>query len=71
MEKPNFSEMSTKELRAYVMAHRDDDEAFYAYVDKLHAEANWVEHPPLKSIEDMENYPELLERFRQDTGRQV
>lgn len=71
MEKPNFWEMSAKELRAYVMTHRDDNEAFYAYVDRLHAEANWVEYLPLKSIEDLKNYPEVLEMFRQDTGRQV
>jgi hypothetical protein len=33
-------------------------------VDKLHAEANWVEMPPLQSLEDLENYPEFLERVR-------
>ncbi|MBC6475800.1 MAG: hypothetical protein GDA48_25790 [Hormoscilla sp. GM102CHS1] len=39
--KPNFQTMTKKELRAYVLAHRDDDEAFYAYVDNIH-EANAV-----------------------------
>lgn len=39
--KPNFQRMTKKELRAYVLAHRDDDEAFYALVDKIH-EANAV-----------------------------
>ncbi|MBO1346349.1 MAG: hypothetical protein EBE86_002600 [Hormoscilla sp. GUM202] len=34
--KPNFQRMTKKDLRAYVLAHRDDDEAFYAYVDKMH-----------------------------------
>jgi len=28
--------MSRKELRAYVLAHREDNEAFYAFVDRLH-----------------------------------
>ncbi|WP_375509797.1 DUF6887 family protein [uncultured Nostoc sp.] len=64
MSKPNFQAMSQKELQAYVLAHRDDQEAFYAYLDKLHAEANWVEMPPLQSLEDLENYPEFLERVR-------
>lgn len=64
MSKPKFQAMSQKELHAYVLAHRDDQEAFYAYVDKLHAEANWVEMPPLQSLEDLENYPEFLERVR-------
>jgi hypothetical protein len=64
MSKPNFQSMSQKELQAYVLAHRDDQEAFYAYIDKLHAEATWVEMPPLQSPEDLENYPEFLERVR-------
>ena len=64
MSKPNFQAMSQKELHAYFLAHRDDQEAFYAYVDKLHAEANWIEMPPLQSLEDLENYPEFLERLR-------
>ncbi|MBN3874759.1 DUF6887 family protein [Nostoc sp. JL33] len=64
MTKPNFQAMSHKELQAYVLAHRDNQEAFYAYVDKLHAEANWVEMPPLQSPNDLENYPEFLERVR-------
>lgn len=42
MSKPNFQAMNQKDLHNYVLAHRDDQEAFYAYVDKLHAEANWV-----------------------------
>ncbi|MBN3899669.1 MAG: hypothetical protein HWQ41_31700 [Nostoc sp. NOS(2021)] len=64
MIKPNFQGMSQKDLQAYVLAHRDDREAFYVYLDKLHAEANWVEMPPLKSPEDLENYPEFIERVR-------
>jgi hypothetical protein len=68
---PNFQEMSRKELRAYVLAHRDDDEAFYAYVDKINKDGNRTEHPPLKSMEDMENYPEFIEKLRRDPGRQV
>ena len=36
MNKPNFPAMNKQELRAYVLAHREDDEAFYAFVYKLH-----------------------------------
>jgi hypothetical protein len=67
MSKPNFQAMSQKDLRAYVLAHRDDQEAFYAYVDKLHAEADWAEMPPLQSLEDLENYPEFVERVRSNS----
>lgn len=69
MTKPNFKEMSYKELRAYVLSHTDDDEAFYAFADKFHEQPNLKVHPPLKSLEDFNNYPELLEKLRKDPGR--
>ena len=34
--KPDFATMTTIELRAYVLEHRDDEEALHAYLDKLH-----------------------------------
>ncbi|MEH2391310.1 MAG: hypothetical protein V7K21_06385 [Nostoc sp.] len=37
MSKPNFDAMSKAELRAYVIAHQDDQEAFYALADRLTA----------------------------------
>ncbi len=63
MTKPNFATMSRKELHDYFLAHRDDQEAFYAYVDKLHREGNWVEMPPLKSLNDLNQYPDFMARF--------
>ncbi|MFN6513127.1 MAG: DUF6887 family protein [Nostoc sp. CreGUA01] len=63
MSKPNFEPMSIKELHTYVLAHRDDMEAFYAYIDKLHAQATWIEMPPLQSLDDLQNYPEFLEKL--------
>lgn len=63
MSKPNFQSMSQKDLHDYVMAHRDEQEAFYAYVDKLHSEANWIEMPAMESLQDLENYPEFTKRF--------
>ena len=35
MTKPNFNEMSRAELKTYVLAHRDDDEAWGIYLAKL------------------------------------
>lgn len=67
MSQPNFQTMSQKELQAYFLTHRDNREAFYAYIDKLHAEANWIEMPALQSPEDLENYPEFLERLRNNS----
>jgi hypothetical protein len=67
MSKPNFQTMSQKELHSYVLTHRDDQDAFYAYVDKLHQEGNWIEMPPVDSVEDLEKYPEFTARFRKSS----
>ncbi len=67
MSQPEFQTMSQKELQKYMLSHRDDQEAFYAYIDKLHQEGNWVEMPPVDSVEDLEKYPEFVARFRQDS----
>ena len=32
--KPNYEQMTTKELTAYVLSHRDDSEAISALVDR-------------------------------------
>ena len=71
MSNPNFQAMTLKELRTYVLSHQEDNEAFYTFVDRLHAEKKWVTHPPLKSMQDMENYPDFLEKLRTDSGRKV
>jgi hypothetical protein len=62
MSKPDFKGMNCKELHAYVLTHREDKEAFHEYVDKLHAEATWIEMPALELPEDLDNYPEFIER---------
>lgn len=64
MDKPNFQTMSQTELRQYFLGHRDDQEAFYAYVDKLHAEGNWTEMP---ADADLNNHPEFLEWLRKSS----
>lgn len=63
MSKPNFKAMTLKELHAYVITHRENDEAFYTYVDRLYAEGTWIEMPPLESAEDLENYPEFIKQM--------
>lgn len=65
--KPNFKAMSRKELKAYVLKHRDDSEAISAYIEKSEVEGNWVTRPPLKSMEDLDNYPEFIEKIRKDS----
>jgi predicted RNase H-like HicB family nuclease len=66
MEQSDYQKISLKEFHKYVLAHREDDAAFYAYVDRLHAEGNWVEIPALKSLQDLDNYPEFIDRIHEN-----
>lgn len=54
--KPNFKEMSTAELRAYVLEHRQDNDAFYALSDRIKEQGK-----PLI----VEELPEIISRQRQ------
>lgn len=49
--KPNFNEMSVPELRAYVLAHRDDDEAIRALFH--HPSLKWKTMPPLVTTDGL------------------
>ena len=68
--KPNFQEMNRQELRAYVLAHRDDEEAFSAYMDQLHKDPRREVQPPLNSVDDLTNYPDFLQRLKQESEKQ-
>ena len=66
MIKPNFEAMSRKELLAYIREHRDDDEAFRIYMDRVTAEPTTEIYPAPQSIDDLKNFPELLEKHRRE-----
>ena len=34
MKSVNYTEMSDQELKQYLLEHKDDQEAFYAYLDR-------------------------------------
>ncbi|MEM9276720.1 MAG: hypothetical protein AAGA80_27845 [Cyanobacteria bacterium P01_F01_bin.143] len=36
---PNFTKMTKAELRAYLVSHPNEQEAFYAFVDRFTADA--------------------------------
>jgi hypothetical protein len=67
MNKLDLKAMSQKDLHKYILDHRDDQEAFYIYVDKLHAEGNWIEMPAVETLEDLEKYPEFTARFQRSS----
>lgn len=37
MSNVNYAAMSDRELKQYILTHRDDREAFYAYMDRRHS----------------------------------
>jgi hypothetical protein len=43
--KQNFADMNVSELRAYVLAHREDETAFQMLIDRLKANASGVQYP--------------------------
>jgi len=60
MSKSNFQTMSQSELRAYVLSHRDDQEAFYALSDRLR------NLPGRKLSEaDLDRLPEIIQEIQQ------
>jgi hypothetical protein len=63
MSQLNYQQMSQKELYDYILSHWEDEAAFNTYVDRLHAEGNWVEMPALASERDLENYPDFIDQM--------
>jgi hypothetical protein len=60
--KPDFNSMSKDELKAYVLAHRNEDEAFYKLVDRYKADSkDRVWHPCPKTPEEWEKVPHLIQ----------
>lgn len=62
MTKPNFDTMTEAELRSYVYEHRDDQEAFYAFVDRLQAKPRGVVYPASMTPEEIHQV--ILERVQ-------
>jgi hypothetical protein len=63
MTKLNYDEMTEAELRAYVISHQDDQEAFYAFVDRLQAKPGRVVYPASMTPEEIQKV--ILERIQQ------
>ena len=57
--KSKFEAMSRQELRAYILEHREDEEAFQLYLDQVMAEPGEI-YPAPKKIEDLSNFSQLL-----------
>jgi len=66
MMKPDFKAMTRNELLAYMLENRDDDEAFYVFMDLVHTEPPTEIYPAPQSIDDLKHFPQLLEKFRRE-----
>lgn len=63
MTQPNFEQMSRKELRAYMLEHRDDEQAFHAYMDRLATEPV-LARGTIEDLQDPSRFGEILERVK-------
>ena len=60
MNDPNFQTMNESELRAYVLANREDNKAFYTLADRLKSKPGRKLSP-----EDLDRLPEILAEIKQ------
>lgn len=61
--RPDFSTMADVELRAYVLANRQDMEAFHAHVDRMQ------QRPPVAVIEPEEWSEERMQQILEQKER--
>ncbi len=64
MTKPNFALMSKSELKAYLLEHRNDAEAFHTLMDKIASEPN----QKFYTVEEVGKLEELIEDKRRFKG---
>lgn len=60
MMKPNFKEMPRKDLREYVLKHREDDEAIAALIKRSNTESQKFPFP--KTDDDLKEMQVLLHK---------
>ena len=56
--KPDFSAMTTAEMRAYVLEHRDDQEALQVFLDKAHSD-----NPNPRTYGPNDNISEVISEY--------
>jgi hypothetical protein len=65
---PNFQMMPRKELRAYVLSHRDDENALRIYMDRLKTEPGVDRYQGGVSADDLAQLDRLLQQSVTKTG---
>ncbi|WP_013321356.1 DUF6887 family protein [Gloeothece verrucosa] len=69
MTKPDFSKMTRQELRAYILAHREDDEAIEALIRRSDPNSPKYRFP--QTEEDLREMEEILKRKLESRGEAV
>ncbi len=64
--KPDFSKMTRQDLRAYVLNHREDDEAIEALIKR--GSPNSPKYPFPQTEEDLREMEEILRRKLGSSG---
>jgi hypothetical protein len=60
MNKPDFSTMSSRDLRAYALVHREDDAVFTELIKRVRE--NGKRYPAPKTDADLEEMRKLFQR---------
>lgn len=60
MQKPDFSKMTRKELRTYILENREDDDAIEALINRESPNSRTFPYPPTE--EDLAEMQKLLKR---------
>lgn len=58
--KPDFKTMPRKDLIAYVLAHRDDDEAVETLISRRSPDSEAIWFPPPKTEEEWQQQLEII-----------
>lgn len=58
--KPNFTTMSKRDLRAYLIAHPEDKDAFHTFVDRFTADASPETFDIPNSIDEIKQVEALI-----------
>lgn len=69
MTKPDFSTMTRQELRAYILTHREDDDAIEALIKR--GNRNSPKYPFPQTDEDLREMEEILKKKLRSSGEAI
>ena len=67
-QQPNFESMPRQELRAYVLSHREDENALRIYMNRLKNEPGIDRYQGGVSVDDLAQLDRLLQKSVAKTG---